>query len=93
MVYPTLAIPAQRSRGRRAAPPAEPLGSLTQRDAQPRQTCAACESERVTSIAMALTDGSAVQFVSCHRCEHRTWSQDGAVLGVDLVLDKARKPR
>jgi hypothetical protein len=40
---------------------------------------------------MCLTDGSPVQLVSCHRCEHRTWWQEGAVLPVENVLTKARK--
>jgi len=48
----------------------------------------------VTRIAMALTDGSPVQLTSCHRCEHRTWEEQGSrtgVLPVQRVLDKARK--
>jgi hypothetical protein len=45
----------------------------------------------VTQIAMSLTDGSPVEFVSCHNCEHRTWSEEGAPLAVAHVLDKARK--
>jgi hypothetical protein len=42
---------------------------------------------------MNLTDGSPVEFTSCHRCEHRTWvEQDSAaVLPVARVLDKTRK--
>jgi hypothetical protein len=40
---------------------------------------------------MHLTDGSPVQLVSCHRCEHRTWLQEGRVLPVENVLTKARK--
>ncbi len=46
---------------------------------------------------MRLTDGSPVQFTSCHRCEHRTWQEqgtgvDGGVsLAVGVVLDKTRK--
>jgi hypothetical protein len=35
-----------------------------------------------------------VEFTSCHRCEHRTWEEQGAqgsVLPVDRVLDKTRK--
>jgi hypothetical protein len=37
-----------------------------------------------------------VQFTSCHRCEHRTWEESTAVgravLPVQRVLDKTRKP-
>jgi hypothetical protein len=43
---------------------------------------------------MALTDGSPVQFTSCHRCEHRTWEEQGSrsrLLPVQRVLDKSRK--
>jgi hypothetical protein len=43
---------------------------------------------------MALTDGSPVQFTSCHRCEHRTWEEQGtqsSVLPVSNVLDRTRK--
>lgn len=71
-----------------------PLGSLTQPGARAGAACRACGSERVTRIAMALTDGSPVHFTSCHRCEHRTWEEQGsrtAVLPVQRVLDKTRK--
>jgi hypothetical protein len=79
------------------ARPHVPLGSLTQRGARSGVTCSACGSDRVTRIAMSLTDGSPVQFTSCHRCEHRSWEQvvdAGAAsrpLPVARVLDKARK--
>jgi len=81
---------SSRSRARRSAPSA-PLGSLTQLGAGTRHACRSCGSDRVTHIALSLTDGSPVQLVSCHRCEHRTWSQEGAVLPVENVLTKARK--
>jgi hypothetical protein len=68
-----------------------PLGSLTQPGARSGTGCRACGSPRVTQIAMSLTDGSPVEFVSCHNCEHRTWSEEGAPLAVAHVLDKARK--
>lgn len=76
------------------AHPHVPLGSLTQPGARAGAACRACGSERVTRIAMALTDGSPVQFTSCHRCEHRTWEEQGSgtsVLPVQRVLDKTRK--
>ncbi len=70
-----------------------PLGSLTQRGARAGASCRACGSERVTRIAMNLTDGSPVEFTSCHRCEHRTWAEQGSAraLPVRRVLAKARK--
>jgi len=72
-----------------------PLGSLTQHGARGEATCAACGSERVTQLAMTLTDGTPVDFTSCHRCEHKTWRDatgtDPVELAVDNVLDKTRK--
>jgi transcription elongation factor Elf1 len=79
---------------RSSTPPVTtPLGSLTQSGARTEATCEACGSERVTHLSLTLTDGSAVQFVSCHRCEHRTWSDPTGALPVDTVLDKTRKVR
>jgi hypothetical protein len=83
-------IPAQRSR--RSTAPAVPLGSLTQRGDRPGASCAGCGSVHVTRLSMNLTDGTAVDFTSCHRCEHRTWARAGGdVLAVDTVLEHARK--
>ena len=83
-------IPAQR--GRRQAPPAVPLGSLTQRDHRDGATCTVCGSVHVTRLTMSLTDGTPVDFTSCHRCEHRNWTRpDGGELGVHDVLEHARK--
>jgi hypothetical protein len=45
----------------------------------------------VTRIAISLTDGTPVEFTSCHTCEHRTWTEAGELLEVHSVLDKARK--
>ena len=76
-----------------ATRPQVPLGSLTQPGARDGACCVACGSDRVTRIAMNLTDGSPVEFTSCHRCEHRTWAEQGgaAPLPVAHVLDRARK--
>jgi hypothetical protein len=68
-----------------------PLGSLTQPGAKPDRGCDACGSQRVTHIAIELTDGSTVDFASCHECEHRRWVEEGTALPVERVLDKARK--
>ena len=80
---------------RRSTPPsaamAAPLGSLTQLGTTAGRACRACGSGRVTQIAMALTDGSRVEFVSCHRCEDRSWSEEGERLPIAHVLDKTRK--
>jgi len=80
----------RRSRGRVAAP-VVPLGSLTQRDHRPQAYCQGCGSLHVTRLTMSLTDGTPVEFTSCHRCEHRTWEHAGGELSVDSVLDHARK--
>jgi hypothetical protein len=40
---------------------------------------------------MNLTDGTPVEFTSCHRCEHRTWEHAGGEMTVGSVLDRARK--
>jgi DNA-directed RNA polymerase subunit M/transcription elongation factor TFIIS len=73
-----------------------PLGSLTQAGARVEAACSECGSERVTHLAMTLTDGTPVEFVSCHRCEHKTWVDASGVqhqeLPVTSVLDKTRKP-
>src|SRR5690349_8754988 len=77
---------ARRGRGRTGAAPA-PLGSLTQREHRAVISCRGCGSTRVTRLSLNLTDGTPVEFTSCHRCEHRTWEHAGAVLTVGSVLD------
>ncbi|MFN2537926.1 MAG: hypothetical protein ABR549_07195 [Mycobacteriales bacterium] len=54
-------------------------------------TCAACSGTRVTQISMTLTDGSRVDFASCHTCEHKSWTEAGTGLAVAEVLKKAQK--
>jgi hypothetical protein len=53
--------------------------------------CTTCASSRVTEITMTLTDGSVVDFVSCHSCERKSWTQGGRQLDIDCVLGKAQK--
>ena len=57
------------------------------------EACAACASPRVTRLTMTLTDGTPVDFTSCHACEHKTWRRDGQPLELGTVLAKATKPR
>lgn len=83
-------MPRTSSRTRTAT--VVPLGSLTQPGSRSGAGCRACGSLRITQIAMRMTDGSPVEFTSCHECEHRSWEQQGQRLGFDSVLDKARKP-
>jgi DNA-directed RNA polymerase subunit M/transcription elongation factor TFIIS len=86
----TSAQPRNRRRSR-AAGPSIPLGSLTQRENRASIQCQACGSTRITRLTMNLTDGTPVEFTSCHRCEHRTWEHGGDALSVDSVLDRARR--
>lgn len=53
--------------------------------------CMQCAGTRVTHITMRLTDGSVVEFASCHSCEHQIWTEAGTGLHVSDVLRKARK--
>ena len=66
------------------------MSLVTTRPSQLR-TCSACHGTRVTHIAMTLTDGSPVDFDSCHVCEHKSWTQAGTGLDVSTVLAKAQK--
>ena len=54
-------------------------------------TCGQCAGHRVTHLTMTLTDGSVVDFASCHACEHKTWTEAGTGLDVSDVLRKAQK--
>ena len=65
--------------------------SLVKPEARSLAKCHVCGATHVTSIAMTLTDGSAVRFASCHRCENRWWVQDGNQLSFENVLAKTRK--
>ena len=55
--------------------------------------CGSCSGTRVTAISMTLTDGSSVDFASCHRCENRSWTQGGRELDIATVLGKTRKTK
>jgi hypothetical protein len=72
--------------------PSVPLGSLTQRESR-AAVCASCSSGRTTQLAMNLTDGTPVDFVSCHVCGHRSWTHEGVQLDVADVLERSRKVR
>jgi hypothetical protein len=81
---------SRRGRGRSQLP-SGPLGSLTQRDHRVSAECTGCGSPHVTRLSMSLTDGTPVDFTSCHRCEHRTWEHAGAKLSVEGVLARSKK--
>jgi len=80
-----------RAASRCAAPVA--LGSLTQPGARQGAACLACASPRVTSLTLTLTDGTPVEFTSCHACEHRTWFSPTGELDRATVLERTRKIR
>ena len=65
--------------------------SLVTTPASKLGSCSTCASSRVTEITMTLTDGSVVDFVSCHSCENKSWTQSGRTLEIDTVLSKAQK--
>ena len=67
--------------------------SLVTTPASKLKTCTRCCGTRVTHITMTLTDGSIVDFASCHTCEHKTWTQAGTGLDVSDVLRKAQKTK
>jgi hypothetical protein len=66
-------------------------GSLIHPDARRGSACRSCNSDRLTEIGMTLTDGSRVDFMFCHVCEHRVWIEDEVPLPFDSVLNKTRK--
>ena len=82
---------SRSARSRAVVPVA--LGSLTQPGARQGTVCQACSSPRVTSLALTLTDGTPVEFTSCHNCEHRTWFSPTGELDRATVLEKTRKIR
>lgn len=86
---PVKAKPTRRRRNR--PEPHVPLGSLTQVPAREQRTCHVCGSHRVTSMALQLTDGTPVQFTSCHKCEARRWEHNGEVLSKETVLARTRR--
>ncbi len=80
-----------------SAPPAAALlsepASLTQVSTSAAARCPVCDGTRLTRIGLVLTDGSPVDFTSCHNCEHKSWVHEGTDLPIDSVLANARKPR
>ena len=55
--------------------------------------CESCSSTAVTEISMTMTEGDLVDFVSCHRCEHKTWRTGDDALPLDRVLALAARPK
>jgi Zn ribbon nucleic-acid-binding protein len=65
--------------------------SLTRRGARSGAECPSCGSQRLTTLAMTLTDGTPVNFSSCHNCEHRVWEDNAGRLDISDVLNRATK--
>jgi hypothetical protein len=88
-------VPSQRGR-RRTAEVQVPLGSLVTAPAPSTAQvarCAECAGTFLTRLAMTLTDGTPVTFVSCHQCEAKAWiGADGSSLALDTVLGSATRP-
>lgn len=53
--------------------------------------CSSCASPAITSITMTMTAGEVVDFISCRRCEHRSWQAAGQDLPLDRVLTLATR--
>ena len=79
---------APRTTGRSTTP-----SSLTQIPRAALATCPKCTSVRLTQIGMTLTDGTPVQFTSCHSCQYRAWTDNGTALPIDRVLAKTQRNR
>ncbi len=90
---PSSRLASGADRAPRAVPHAVPAVSLVTTPVRTLATCVACGGHRVTAISMTLTDGSVVDFSSCHACEHKSWQQGGRDLDIATVLTKATKPR
>jgi transcription elongation factor Elf1 len=82
-------FPLQRLATAAAARPS----SLTKAGTAPSGSCPECGSVRVTSLAMTLTDGTPVEFASCHNCEHRHWSYEGQVLAFADVITRTTRTK
>jgi hypothetical protein len=81
-------VPLQRPISAVARP-----ASLTKAGAAPSGVCPDCGSARVTALAMTLTDGTPVEFASCHDCEHRHWAHEGEVFAFADVITRTTRPR
>jgi DNA-directed RNA polymerase subunit M/transcription elongation factor TFIIS len=53
--------------------------------------CAECGATDAIQIELLLPDETRVEFSSCHRCEHRWWTCDGAFIDLRTVLDLVRR--
>lgn len=56
-----------------------------------KHPCPDCGSGDSIEIELRLPDDSLVRFYSCHRCEAKWWDSPDGRLGLDEVLELARK--
>jgi hypothetical protein len=82
------AVRTVRTTGRSTTP-----SSLTQIPRKALPACPKCTSVRLMQIAMTLTDGTPVQFTSCHSCQYRAWTDNGVSLPIDRVLAMTQRNR
>lgn len=54
-------------------------------------SCPRCGAKDVININLSLEKGDRVAFYSCHWCEKRWWNKEGEAVGLDGVLDAARR--
>ena len=55
--------------------------------------CESCASPAVTRISITMTEGSVVDFTSCHRCEHKSYTSGGEPVGLDRVKALAARKK
>ena len=55
--------------------------------------CSSCGSAALTQISITMTDGSVVEFTSCHACEAKTYRSGGQDLPLARVLTLAARRR
>jgi hypothetical protein len=55
--------------------------------------CQSCASPSVTRITITMTEGDVVDFTSCHRCEHKTYTTAGEALPLDRVFALAGRKK
>ncbi len=53
--------------------------------------CRVCTSKALTEISITMTDGSVVDFTSCHACESKSYRSAGEDLPLDRVLSLASR--
>lgn len=55
--------------------------------------CSSCTSHAVTHISITMAEGNVVDFLSCHRCEHKSYASDGQPVELSRVLSMAGRKK